>query len=495
MARISDLSSIAENETVPSDSVLIVSDGELTKTITVSKLKSTIVTKASTTQSGAVMVGDGLDVDSDGKISVRNYSGYILPKASSGTLGGIIVGDSLQVSETGVLSTLYPLKLANNINYGLVKIGENINVTDDGIISVNLPEYAHFPDSGFTVGDDYDLSIYVDINEPIIKSNLNGKLRFINSDGDGSSSMYGLSPKMSQTLGGDKKGSLIPDTNGQPMTLGIQPIPWDSVYANSLYGELFGVSTKAKTLLVDTVYRPASVPVVSSTIVARSEVGDVYAAIFHGSLNGTAENATTLGTYNSSITTESLTVPVRDTNGDIFANKFNGVCTKSETLKLNDSFFSASTNSAPNTVATRDENSDITAHFFKGVATSSRYADLAEKYISDSEYDVGTVVIFGGPEEITVTNIKSDHRVAGVVSEKPAYLMNDGSPGLSIALRGKVPVKVFGKVSKGDLLVTSSIPGFSMSVGGDLNYGQAVFAKSLEEKNDFDRGVVTAVIL
>jgi hypothetical protein len=89
-------------------------------------------------------------------------------------------------------------------------------------------------------------------------------------------------------------------------------------------------------------------------------------------------------------------------------------------------------------------------------ATSAQYADLAEKYESDSEYSVGTVVIFGGDKEITQSTISNDTRVAGVISETPAYLMNDKSEGQAVALAGKVKCRVHGTIAKGDLLTTSA---------------------------------------
>ena len=87
-------------------------------------------------------------------------------------------------------------------------------------------------------------------------------------------------------------------------------------------------------------------------------------------------------------------------------------------------------------------------------ATSAQYADLAEKYETDSEYEVGTVVIFGGEKEVTKSTISNDTRVAGVISEDPAYLMNDNSEGQAVALVGKVKCIVHGIISKGDLLTT-----------------------------------------
>lgn len=129
-------------------------------------------------------------------------------------------------------------------------------------------------------------------------------------------------------------------------------------------------------------------------------------------------------------------------------------------------------------------------------AVQSFYADLAEKYIADQIYDPGTVVIFGGAEEITTTDKLGDTRVAGVISTDPAYLMNMTSTGLPVELRGKVPVKIVGQVSKGDLLITSDVPGHGTSVGFRTDYNpNAVFAKSLVDDRSYDARVIWAVIL
>jgi hypothetical protein len=128
-------------------------------------------------------------------------------------------------------------------------------------------------------------------------------------------------------------------------------------------------------------------------------------------------------------------------------------------------------------------------------ATSAQYADLAENYLADANYIPGTVVIFGGEQEITVTTETADERVAGVISTNPAYLMNSSEPGLPVALRGKVPVQVVGPVTKGDSLITSTTPGAAISVGRSREYAQAVFAKALESNNSNGEKVILAVIL
>jgi len=128
-------------------------------------------------------------------------------------------------------------------------------------------------------------------------------------------------------------------------------------------------------------------------------------------------------------------------------------------------------------------------------ATTALYADLAEIYATDSVYEPGTVVIFGGSQEITTTTIFADARVAGAVSTNPAYLMNSEASGLPVALRGRIPVKVYGPVTKGDSLVTAGNAGFAVSVGTDTSYGQAVFAKAIETNTEDGEKVITAVII
>ena len=91
-------------------------------------------------------------------------------------------------------------------------------------------------------------------------------------------------------------------------------------------------------------------------------------------------------------------------------------------------------------------------------STSSQYADLAESYQADFDYEPGTVLDFGGIKEVTISINPSSTRVAGVVSTHPAHLMNTSLGGentVAVALVGRVPTKVVGPVSKGDLMVSA----------------------------------------
>jgi hypothetical protein len=132
---------------------------------------------------------------------------------------------------------------------------------------------------------------------------------------------------------------------------------------------------------------------------------------------------------------------------------------------------------------------------FYGTATQAQYADLAENYLGDAAHEPGTVLVFGGEHEVTVTNSKGDHRVAGIVSTNPAHLMNSALEGdyvVAVALQGRVPCKVIGKVEKGDMLVTSAIPGYAM-VDNNPGVGR-VLGKAVSTKDSDGHGIVEVVV-
>jgi hypothetical protein len=137
----------------------------------------------------------------------------------------------------------------------------------------------------------------------------------------------------------------------------------------------------------------------------------------------------------------------------------------------------------------------LTATIFAGTATKANYGDLAEKYLADADYEEGTVLVFGGEHEVTQSSVFNDRRVAGVISLKAAYTMNDKLTGdyvAVVALQGRVPVKVIGRVQKGDMLVSSGKAGYAI-VNNDPKVG-TVIGKSLQAKTTDGEGVVEAVV-
>jgi hypothetical protein len=132
-----------------------------------------------------------------------------------------------------------------------------------------------------------------------------------------------------------------------------------------------------------------------------------------------------------------------------------------------------------------------------GNQVNANYADVAERFAADEAYEAGTVVELGGANEITrVTSDLSD-KVFGVISTKAAYLMNSqaGTDATHppIAVQGRVPVRVIGKIRKGDRLVSA---GNGLARAGKREEINAwnVIGRSLENKLDSGTGIIEAVV-
>ena len=154
------------------------------------------------------------------------------------------------------------------------------------------------------------------------------------------------------------------------------------------------------------------------------------------------------------------------------------------------------TSTASDTNITVTANADIQAGTVYATATTAQYADLAEIYEADDNYEPGTVVVFGGDKEVTTTSVLADHRVAGVISTNPAYLMNKDANGVAVALRGKVPCKVEGAVKKGDVLVSNVKPGTATALAPESANPPAwcIIGKSLENSTDTGIKVINIVV-
>ena len=132
-----------------------------------------------------------------------------------------------------------------------------------------------------------------------------------------------------------------------------------------------------------------------------------------------------------------------------------------------------------------------------GTAVHAQYADLAERFAADAEYESGTVVEMGGPNEITAAVADLSEDVFGVISTKAAYLMNSAAGTDSthppIAVQGRVPVRVTGIINKGDRLVSA---GNGVARAGQRSEITAwnVIGRALENKTTTGEGVIEAVV-
>jgi hypothetical protein len=142
---------------------------------------------------------------------------------------------------------------------------------------------------------------------------------------------------------------------------------------------------------------------------------------------------------------------------------------------------------------------DMRCNIIEATATSAQYADIAERFAADAPMVPGAVVQLGGAEEITETAEDLSDRVFGVVSTRPAYMMNSKAGNDTthpfVAMTGRTPVRVTGTVNKGDRLVSSSIKGTARAASADETINPFhVIGRALEDKFDDGIGMVNCVV-
>jgi len=130
-------------------------------------------------------------------------------------------------------------------------------------------------------------------------------------------------------------------------------------------------------------------------------------------------------------------------------------------------------------------------------STTALYADLAEMYTTDADYAPGTVLIFGGNQEVTTSTVTHDTRVAGVVSTNPAHIMNSGLQAdrtVEVALVGRVPVSVIGNIIPGDRVVTSNRAGVAEALDMIQYQPGVIIGKALQSYSGNGVGVIEVVV-
>jgi hypothetical protein len=210
----------------------------------------------------------------------------------------------------------------------------------------------------------------------------------------------------------------------------------------------------------------------ASKVVARDASGNFSAGTITATLSGAATSATTAGTVTTAAQPNITSV------GTLTSLSVSGGLTTANI-----------TTGANSTAGSLTGNWTLTT----GSRLQATYADLAERYVSDASYAPGTVLIFGGEHEVTISNSADNHSVAGVVSTNPAYIMNSGCQGehvVDLALQGRVPVKVKGHVTKGDLMV-SGLDGHA--VANNMARAGTIIGKALENFSG-DHGVIEIVV-
>lgn len=131
-------------------------------------------------------------------------------------------------------------------------------------------------------------------------------------------------------------------------------------------------------------------------------------------------------------------------------------------------------------------------------STSALYADVAERFAADEVLMPGTVVELGGVEEITMSRSELSDSVFGIISTRPAYLMNGGAGEDAthppVAMTGRVPVRVVGIVRKGDRLVSAGNGVARAALPGEATAFN-VIGRALEDKNTTAEGLVESIVV
>lgn len=341
-----------------------------------------------------------------------------------------------------------------------------------------------FSDAGLQIGNTPALKIYKDgPNGPILE-NLVGStitLRIVRD-------------AVAFNIAKLDTDAMFPGTNGQ-FDLGKSTLKWDNVFANtfngSVTGNVIGNTTGSHkggiTAADDSIAYNAATKTFFGTF---NGVFNATNASIIGVLDGTVNNALTLTGKSPASAATNDTIVLRTVTGSINATAFNGPATQADSLKVGSSYRVAATTTTGDTIAARDASGDIYARFFQGTATSANYADLAEKYLADADYAPGTVVSVGGEKEVTAAT--TGDIVLGVVSTNPAYMMNSElEGGTYIALKGRVPVKVAGPVSKGNALIAGADGCGVVS----MDPTRRVFAIALETNLDLGVKTIEAAVL
>jgi hypothetical protein len=414
-------------------------------------------------------------------ITVTNTTGVTLP--TSGTLIG--TNDTGTVSTNMLAGSIPNSKLANSsitLNGSLVNLGDTITVTANLANNLTVGTGLQL-DSGttFNGGSARTISIGTSV------ATLTGTQTFTNKTFTDSSTLFQDDADNTKKMAFDVSGVTanvtrtltVPNVSGTIITTGDTGSVSNTMLAGSIANAKLANSTISGVALGSNLF----------SLTAGSFLTWSVGTTFNGSA------ASTLAVDATNANTGSKVVS-RDASGNFSAGTItaalSGNATSATNILVSATSYAGNTASSANTVALRDASSDIYANLFRGTATTARYADLAENYLGDVKYEEGTVVMFGGDAEVTLA-LDGTRRVAGVVSTNPAHLMNDGLTGetvVALALQGRVPCKVVGKIRKGDMLVAAD--NGHARAEEDPKMGQ-VIGKALEDF-DGDHGVIEVVV-
>jgi hypothetical protein len=418
------------------------------------------------------------------------YLGYNAGSSYLTNLSGpnIVFGVTDQSVQKNILSV--GVNIVNPVNDSIVNLGSSAlkykNVYANNFYAIDDPNFA--PNNSAFRGRVEGTT--VSATQGFV-GNLTGNVKgnIINADQNVVLNTSGQIANYFGRTTGDHFGNVVNINAGNQIAVDV------SGTSTIFTGTFTGVSSSAAAIKIGTLVAPGFVGVPTSsssdyanTVAVRDGSGNLSAVQFTG-LASTAQavmDETNVARL-ASTSNAPYTLVVRQADGSINVGNISG--TSSNAAKLNG--YVQAEPSTPGTLVLRSNGGDIYANIIHGRATSANYADLAEKYIPDNDYPVGTVVAIGGEKEITAAT--EGDRAIGVISENPAFMMNSNlENGVYVALKGRVPVRVIGAVTKGQRMVSTDA---GVARGLILPNQVECFGIALETNNDVNEKLVECVIL
>jgi hypothetical protein len=384
---------------------------------------------------------------------------------------GYAVGNYLKVSGTylgGVTPTNDVYVIVNSINAGAVVSVQYVTGTGTGTgVFTNLPTTDGTSGPGIATNTTVTLTTAQTLeNKTLLNPIVSDRIYFKTTDGSGTVSLL-------TTLTNTDKTVTIPNTTGTLLTTGDAGTVTNLMLAGGITNSKL-VNSKI-TINGTQINLGDSVDLSIQTLTLGNYLTSSSGNSSPSTYNGT--NALTIA-VNATPANIPSTVMARDVNGNTSTNILTAAQVLTTTL----------TSGSPSTTGS------VIGTWQLGIGSTlqATWADLAEKYSADADYEPGTILEFGGKYEVTMAE-DGTRRVAGVVSTNPAYVMNIECAGdhvVTIAMTGRVPCKVRGKIQKGDMMVSAG-SGYARAEFNPI-YG-SVIGKALEDFDDIE-GVIEVVV-
>ena len=406
-----------------------------------------------------------------GNLSITgSISSSVISAVSSITGGNLITSGIISASST--ITSAANIVAGNVISYGAINAASNItggNLLSSGIVS--------------TTGNAIHSNLLIN---GTISAGGNIRGNYILGNG---SQLTGIALTISGNLGGNL------NSNGYY----INDLP-----SLSVTGAIAGGNLSTSGLILATGNIIGGNLLTGGAIISLGNIAGTY-------FIGNGSQLTGLPATGNGITwtTQASTPPASPIPGDFWYNSTTSV----KYQYINDgtsniwvdqsfptSFASISVGSILNSNSNGIGNIGTSATYFNTIfakSTSAQYSDLAELYCADKQYTPGTVVEFGGDEEITISTESHSPRVAGIISTNPSYLMNstlNRANSVKVALTGRVPCQIIGTVQKGDRLVASDIPGVAQKLDLSKYEPGCIIGKSLENYDSTEVGIIEVAV-